>query len=307
MWMKDEGCREAIEDAWSQVYQGNPMSRVEGKVDRCCKNLKWWSKVAFVNVTQSLREKKELLRLAEKEAIRGGSFSRVQRLKKEISKLLVTEEQMWKQRSRALWLQEGDNNIMYFHNRASHQFRRIALTLLRIRVGSCARMRRGFLIYWWLPGEASDCVVSPKIEEATNWVVANLLELEGGGWNEQLVDDLFLPFEAQRIKSIPLCVTDQDDCLSWPRCKSGSYSVKTGYQLLCENELSSLPSSFDSNREAGIDVVIRNNEGQVLAALSKKVRLPATMEVLEMLAALRAATFARELGFSRVYFEGMWS
>ena len=97
--MKDEGCREAIEDAWSHVYQGNPMSRVEGKVDRCHKILKWWSKVAFGNVTRSLREKKELLRLAEEEAIRVGSFSHVQRLKKEISKLLVKEEQMWKQRS----------------------------------------------------------------------------------------------------------------------------------------------------------------------------------------------------------------
>ena len=29
----------------------------------------------------------------------------------------------------------------------------------------------------WLPGGASACVVSPKIEEASNWVVANLLEL----------------------------------------------------------------------------------------------------------------------------------
>ena len=50
------------------------MSRVEGKVERCHKNLKWWSKVAFGNVTRSLREKKDLLRVAKEEAIRGGSF-----------------------------------------------------------------------------------------------------------------------------------------------------------------------------------------------------------------------------------------
>ena len=51
-------------------------------------------------------------------------------------------------------------------------------------------------------------------------------------------------------------------------------------------------------------MVLRDNEGQVLAALSEKVRLPATVEVIEMLAARRAATFARELGFSQVCFEG---
>ena len=97
MWMRDEGCREVIEDAWSFEYQGSPMRRVENKMDRCRGNLKWWRKVAFDNVTRGLREKKEQLRVVEEAAIRGGSISRVQRLKKEISKLLVSEEQMWKQ------------------------------------------------------------------------------------------------------------------------------------------------------------------------------------------------------------------
>ena len=78
--------------------------------------------MAFGNVTLKLREKKSLLGLAEVEAIRGGNIARVLRLKKEISKLLVREEQMWKQRSRSLWLQEGDNNTRYFHSRASHRF-----------------------------------------------------------------------------------------------------------------------------------------------------------------------------------------
>ena len=64
-----------------------------------------------------------LLGRAEVEATRGGSIAQVLRLKKEISKLLVREEQMWNQRSRSLWLQ-GDNNTRYFHSRASHRFRR---------------------------------------------------------------------------------------------------------------------------------------------------------------------------------------
>ena len=34
MWMRDGGCREVIEVAGSHDYHGNPMSRVEGKVER---------------------------------------------------------------------------------------------------------------------------------------------------------------------------------------------------------------------------------------------------------------------------------
>lgn len=63
-------------------------------MDKCCRNLKWWSKVAFGNVTRGLREKKEQLRVVVEAAIRGGSISRVQRLKKEISKLLVCESSL---------------------------------------------------------------------------------------------------------------------------------------------------------------------------------------------------------------------
>ena len=74
------------------------------------------------------------------------------------------------------------------------------------RVGN----RRKINIYGdrWLLGGDSACVVSPKNEEASNWVVAKLLTSRGEGWNDQLVDALFLPFETQRIKGTPLCVTD---------------------------------------------------------------------------------------------------
>jgi len=55
-------------------------------------------------------KKKELLRKAEDEAIRGRSINKVTWLKREINDLLSKEEKMWKQRSRALWLHEGDRN-----------------------------------------------------------------------------------------------------------------------------------------------------------------------------------------------------
>ena len=76
--------------------------------------------------------------MAKEEVIRGGSITRVQRLKKEISKLLVKEEQRWKQRSRALWLQEGETILSISIVEHLIGLEEIELTLLKIRVGRCA-------------------------------------------------------------------------------------------------------------------------------------------------------------------------
>ena len=51
-----------------------------------------------------------------------------------------------------------------------------------------------------------------------------------------LIDKVFLPFEAQVIKSFPVCLTPQEDILIWPKSKDGMYTVKMGYQFLCERE-----------------------------------------------------------------------
>ena len=61
---------------------------------------------------------------------------------------------------------------------------------------------------------------------------------------------------------------------------------------------------FGEEQEGNIGVVIHSNKGQVLAALSEKVPMPTSVEILEMLAARRTALFARELVFHKVCFIG---
>ena len=61
---------------------------------------------------------------------------------------------------------------------------------------------------------------------------------------------------------------------------------------------------FNESGEAGIGVVVRNSFGEVKAALAEKIRKPPTVEVLELLAAKRAALFSEDLGLDKVIFEG---
>ena len=75
MWMEEEGCGPAVEDAWMIEISGYPMAQVEGKIRRCQKNLKQWSR--------ALKEKKELLRKAEDAAIQDGSLVKVKTEKRD--------------------------------------------------------------------------------------------------------------------------------------------------------------------------------------------------------------------------------
>ena len=59
---------------------------------------------------------------------------------------------------------------------------------------------------------------------------------------------------------------------------------------------------FQDLQKAGIGVVIRDSNGEVIGALSESSFLPATVENVEAIACRNAVSFARDLG--SVVFEG---
>ena len=61
---------------------------------------------------------------------------------------------------------------------------------------------------------------------------------------------------------------------------------------------------FAESEEAGIGVIIRDIKGLEIAALAEKIPYPGSVEVLEALAARRAARFALEVGLTGFEFEG---
>lgn len=63
-------------------------------------------------------------------------------------------------------------------------------------------------------------------------------------------------------------------------------------------------ATFAEFDEAGIGVIIQNKSGEVMATLSENIAQPHSMEILEILAAIRAIQFTVELGFHHATFEG---
>ena len=61
---------------------------------------------------------------------------------------------------------------------------------------------------------------------------------------------------------------------------------------------------FDDLRAVGIGVVVRNEHGEVVAALAEQIPTPDSIFTLETLAARRVVLFARDIGLHHVVFEG---
>lgn len=70
----------------------------------------------------------------------------------------------------------------------------------RIGDGSSARIFKDA----WLPGTSPDRIISPPsilLETAT---VNSLFTAETRGWNVELIAEIFLPYQANLIKSLPI-------------------------------------------------------------------------------------------------------
>ena len=99
------------------------MFRLFEKIKHCRMALIGWSQSTFGDTKAKLEEKqKELEDLTKQNT--GDKMESINMVKSEINRLLYHEELAWRQQSRAIWLQAGDKNKKFFHQRASQWRRR---------------------------------------------------------------------------------------------------------------------------------------------------------------------------------------
>lgn len=65
----------------------------------------------------------------------------------------------------------------------------------------------------WLPSTSTYQVVSPRLFLSAETKVCELIAQDSTQWKAQVIDALFLPYEAECIKSIPLSIQPPEDYL----------------------------------------------------------------------------------------------
>lgn len=102
---------------------------------------------------------------------------------------------------------------------------------MRWRVGNGEK-----ILVWvdkWLPTPTFK-VISPQNTLHVQAPVSELIDSHSGDWNSRLVQQVFLPHEAEIILGLPLSNSLPDDKLIWNPSSNGIFSVRNAYKLTME-------------------------------------------------------------------------
>jgi exonuclease III len=135
-WIQDKDFLLLVSKSWTSIVKGSAFYVWEEKLRRLKTALKTWAKGQANPITSRKEAQKQLenhqLEMENKEITQEG-LQHEDRLQRQWHKACREEECYWRQKSRSLWLKEGDKNTSYFHKQAEARKHYKAVTEIQVQ------------------------------------------------------------------------------------------------------------------------------------------------------------------------------
>jgi hypothetical protein len=134
-WGREEACKGIIKKVWKKKgVLHDTWQTCKAKLAVCQKELSTWKRHHVGTLEKDIADKaKKLKKFQEKD----GEIDRehMKKTKMEMETLLEQEELIWRQRSKAIWLKEGDRNTKFFHASAKQRHQKNHLEKIKDEEG----------------------------------------------------------------------------------------------------------------------------------------------------------------------------
>ncbi|RVW32476.1 hypothetical protein CK203_081299 [Vitis vinifera] len=192
MWLEERGFMDQMKRWWGSLTFIGSFSFVLDVKLRALKGLlKTWNKEVFGVIETKKRE--ALSQVVYWDAVENHSTLSLEDCEarkeaKEVYKTWVLREEIsWRQRSRELWLKEGDNNTKFFHRMANAHSRRNWLSRLKV----------------------DDCWHKEELDLKNSVVGAfNNLYIEEGGWHPSVEGLPFMRLDSCEVEGLEISFSE---------------------------------------------------------------------------------------------------
>ncbi|XP_060183358.1 uncharacterized protein LOC132613361 [Lycium barbarum] len=134
IWTEHEDYLSIVKEAWEINATGNPLQALHQKIKNVCSRLSAWSRIAFGDIYEEPKRLEILIRSLEEAMILDtSSESRMQlaRARAELSRFLILQDSILRQKARVRWLSEGDTNSAFFHGIIKGRRKRLNIQKIR--------------------------------------------------------------------------------------------------------------------------------------------------------------------------------
>ena len=137
MWTRDETSKEVVENAWHARVDGPQSLKLAKKLDATKRDPKRWNKSCFGNSRERIKELEQKIAQIQSLEATKENLELEALLNLELDEWLAREDLKWKQKSREIWIREGERNTRFFHLSTLIRRRRNCIQEIKLEDGSC--------------------------------------------------------------------------------------------------------------------------------------------------------------------------